>query len=61
MIISAQVFLAGLTGPLALIKFGYLFWFSMFDWTVLSNDVRKKHVRTFWLLFVGTDVMCDDW
>jgi len=25
MIISAQVFLAGLTGPLALIEFGYLF------------------------------------
>jgi len=40
MIISAQVFLVGLTGPWALIEFGYLFWFGMFDWTVLGNDVR---------------------
>ena len=58
MIISVQVFLAGLTGPWTPIEFGYLLWFDIINWTVLSNDVRKKHVRTFWLLFVGIDVLC---
>jgi len=24
----------------------------------LSNDVRKKYVRTFWLLFDEIDVLC---
>jgi len=58
MIINAQIFLAGLIGLGALIEFGYLFWFGMFDWTILSNDVRMKHVRKFWLLFVGIDLLC---
>jgi len=62
MIISAQVFLAGLTGPWALIEFGYLLWFGIINWNVLSNDVRKKYVRTF-LVVVWWNwcVMCDDW
>ena len=57
MIISAQVFLTGLTGPWALIEFGYLLWFGIINWTVLSNDVRKKYVKTFWL-FDEIDVLC---
>ena len=57
MIISAQVFLTGLTGPWALIEFGYLLWFDIINWTVLTNHVRKKYVRTFWLLFDEIDVL----
>ena len=60
MIISAQVFLAGLTGPWALIEFGYLLWFGIINWTVLINDVRKKYVRTFFVVSL-MKLMCYVW
>jgi len=61
MIISAEVFLTGLTGPWALIEFGYLFWFGMFDWTFLVTMLDRNMWEHFDCCLMELCVMRDDW